>query len=91
MTREEAREWFKNALWNNDFFPETEDAFKVAIEALSAEPQFIIEKYFLKKVVRCKDCRHYEDGMMGYCWKTNRGVADDFFCAYGERWSNDER
>lgn len=37
MTREEAIEWFKNALDNNDFFPETEDAFKVAIEALSAD------------------------------------------------------
>ena len=37
MTREEAREWFKNALNNNDFFPETKDAFKVAIEALSAD------------------------------------------------------
>ena len=37
------------------------------------------------QVVRCKDCKHYEDGMMGYCWETQRGVAEDFFCAYGER------
>ena len=36
-------------------------------------------------VVRCKDCRHYEDGMVGYCWEVDRGVSGDFFCAYGER------
>lgn len=68
MTREEAREWFKNALWNNDFFPETEDAFKVAIEALSADTvsrsQYqgllnAIEKVYVE-VVRCKDCKHAE-------------------------------
>ena len=36
-------------------------------------------------VVRCKDCRHYEDGMVGYCWEVERGVSEDFYCAYGER------
>ena len=39
----------------------------------------------LVEVVRCKDCRHYEDGMVGYCWEVDRGVSGDFFCAYGER------
>ena len=36
-------------------------------------------------VVRCKDCRHYEDGMIGYCSEVERGVSEDFYCAYGER------
>lgn len=44
MTRTEAREWFENALNNNDFFPETEEAFKIAIEALSVEPTVIRSK-----------------------------------------------
>ena len=38
-----------------------------------------------KPLIHCKDCRHFEDGMIGYCWEVNRGVATDFFCAYGER------
>ena len=42
------------------------------------------------EVVRCKDCKHYEDGMVGYCWKIDTGVKDDFFCSYGERKGGDE-
>ena len=36
-------------------------------------------------LVRCKDCRHYEDGMIGYCGELERGVSEDFYCYYGER------
>ena len=42
-------------------------------------------EYDFMPIVRCKDCKHYEDGMIGYCWEVDRGVATDFFCAYGER------
>lgn len=44
-----------------------------------------------KPLIHCKDCRHYEDGMVGYCWKIDRGVgaSGDFFCAYGERKGGD--
>ena len=42
-----------------------------------------------KPLIRCKDCKHYEDGMIGYCWEVDRGVAADFFCAYGERKGGD--
>ena len=37
------------------------------------------------ELVRCKDCRHYEYGMVGYCWEVEKGVSEDFYCAYGER------
>lgn len=37
------------------------------------------------ELVQCKYCRHYEDGMVGYCWKIDTEVKDDFFCPYGER------
>lgn len=37
------------------------------------------------KVVRCKDCKHWEDGYFGYCTKTHTAMDYDAFCAYGER------
>ena len=46
------------------------------------------------EVVRCKDCRNYDDG--GYCWfwKYETGmspneVEPDDFCSYGERKDNE--
>ena len=43
--------------------------------------QNIIEK---RELVRCKDCKHYKNGM---CWNVMRrvGLKDDWFCADGER------
>ena len=41
--------------------------------------------HLYESIVHCKDCRHYEDGMVGYCWEVERGVSEDFYCAYGER------
>ena len=46
------------------------------------------------EVVRCKDCKNYDD--KGYCWfwdyetgmSPNEVDADDF-CSYGERKDND--
>ena len=37
MTREEAVKWLKTTMDNYDFFPETEEVLKLAVEALSAE------------------------------------------------------
>ena len=37
------------------------------------------------QVVRCKDCKHWEDGYFGYCTKTHTAMDYDAFCSYGER------
>ena len=44
------------------------------------------------RIVRCKNCIHYEmfnegegDAGCGWCMKNNFCSADDFFCADGER------
>ena len=44
------------------------------------------------QVVRCKDCKHHEDEEMGMVYCTHivgSWVAEDFFCADGERRSDD--
>ena len=83
MTREEAVKWIKTAMDNYDFFPETEEVLKLAIESLSAE-----------ELVRCKDCRHAEHRCQMenqvYCFRDKlcpHGYLrdDDDFCKYGER------
>lgn len=45
-------------------------------------------KLGLPEVVRCKDCKHYHNGL---CWNVMRrhGLEDDFFCADGERKGGD--
>lgn len=48
----------------------------------------------LRPIVRCEDCKHLEhswvssdmnNNMIFHCNSLNQFVADDFFCAYGER------
>ena len=39
--------------------------------------------------VRCKDCRHWEDGYFGYCIKAHTAMDYDGFCSNGERKNND--
>lgn len=39
-------------------------------------------------VVRCEDCKHHEDEQPGMVWcpyNIGSWVENDFFCAYGER------
>ena len=46
-----------------------------------------------KQIVRCKDCKNWQE-KLGYCDNTELYIADgEWFCADGERWSseNDER
>ena len=51
---------------------------------------FLEETVDAVEVVRCKDCKHYDDE--GYCWYWNyepgmspNTVDADDFCSYGER------
>ena len=41
------------------------------------------------EVVRCKDCKHWEDGWLGYCTKCHTAMHYDGFCSYGERREDD--
>ena len=56
---------------------EQAEAFDMAIEALKTE------------IVRCKDCKHYDEG--GFCWHPAAEVGDTLAteptdsCRYGER------
>lgn len=40
------------------------------------------------EVVRCKDCKCWEDGWLGYCTKGHFAIPYDGFCSYGERKDN---
>ena len=37
------------------------------------------------EVVRCKDCKNWEDGWLGYCTKSHTAIPYDGFCSCGER------
>ena len=37
------------------------------------------------EVVRCKDCKNWEDGWLGYCTKCHAAMDYNAFCSYGER------
>ena len=37
------------------------------------------------EVVRCKDCKNWEDGYFGYCTKIHTAMDYDGFCSNGER------
>ena len=47
------------------------------------------------EVIRCKDCKHWNvhpiNGKLtlGKCVKFSRGMADDWFCCFGERKDNE--
>ena len=40
------------------------------------------------KLVRCKDCKYWEDGYFGYCTKIHSAMEYDAFCSNGERKDN---
>ena len=71
MTKEEAVKWIKTAMDNYDFFPETEEVLKLAIESLSAE-----------ELVRCEYCQHRKKvGTSYYCELDEFSVKDTDFCS----------
>ena len=41
------------------------------------------------EVVRCKDCKYWEDGYFGYCTKIHSAMEYDAFCSNGERKDNE--
>lgn len=63
--------------WRKTFI--CEDAADVRKEIETAPTVDAVE------VVRCKDCKHWEDGYFGYCTKIHTAMDYDAFCAYGER------
>ena len=77
MTKEEAVKWLKTTMDNYDFFPETEEVLKLAVEALSGDKV---------EVVRCGECKHiFADGRCEeFADDGIRPSASDF-CSYGER------
>lgn len=45
------------------------------------------------EIIRCKDCQHYvygEDEEQYYCRQTGIGTEEDFYCAYGERRTDEQ-
>lgn len=46
--------------------------------------------HFQKEVVRCKDCKHWQDGYFGYCTKIHSAMEYDAFCSNGERKDNEK-
>ena len=42
------------------------------------------------QVVRCKDCKNWEDGYFGYCTKIHAAMDYDGFCSNGERRATNE-
>ena len=71
-----------------------QEAIDMAIEALQFAEHFDLLKEYqsLKEVVRCKDCRYYDDSCeVCRCsqWDLSRieypMVEADGFCSYGER------
>lgn len=117
MTREEALQWLTNEKWknaNNKYKKEWNEAFDMAIEALSEETieikpmeikgDFHIDDDYKKPpqilgnvevVVRCKDCRWYENRYGEVCHNPRYGdghanysppyVDEEYFCKDGER------
>lgn len=74
MTREEAIEHFVEQL--DIFGGKHAEAMRVAIEALQTD------------LVRCKDCRYYNNDYMGeWCGRHQAPVwvKEDDFCSWGER------
>jgi hypothetical protein len=45
--------------------------------------RFFFNKRDCAKVVRCKDCKHYDGGR--FCYYSENTVLADDFCSYGER------
>lgn len=56
----------------------------VEVELKAKDVDEIVENIFLKEIVRCKDCIHFNnhDKRCGYF---NHGIKTDDYCSYGEK------
>ena len=57
-------------------------------DEIELKAYFLGRKADMVEVVRCKDCKHYHNGL---CWNVMRrhGLEDDFFCRDGKRKDGD--
>ena len=83
MTKEEAIETIRMAIAHIEWeYPmDYAVAFDMAIEALN-QPE----------IIRCKDCKHWERrecGQYGTCENMDGFFTDDWYCADGERRSDE--
>ena len=81
MTRLEAYKVLER-MWSETFSAEEAEALHIAqqdIEFVDLMPNDVVP------VVRCKDCKHWEDGWLGCCTKLHAVIPYDGFCSYGER------
>lgn len=77
--------------WNKKTSPISwADAYDCVIADIDDQPTADVVE-----VVRCKDCKHFTEGMIGddleYFCKLTSGMvnpAPDFYCSYGERKDN---
>lgn len=64
-------------------------SIKEAEEELPIKCPFFKNKTYVVFVVRCKDCKHYNEvgcaNGFGWCERFNYGQTDEQFCSYGER------
>ena len=43
------------------------------------------------EIVKCKDCKHFDDASGGFCCMLSRYINnEDFFCGFGKRRKTDE-
>lgn len=111
MTREEAililrgfKEFYDSILWNS-IYAERSRAIDMAIEALQREDNFLksleTNEPLYTDVVRCKDCRWYDNRYGDVCHNPRYGdghanyqppyVDEDYWCKDGERKGGDDK
>lgn len=81
---EKALRYFRHKVEYTVESDERKEMYVIAVEAVEKvlNPDFV-------EVVRCRDCRWFEDPpagtMTGVCELTERLMFDDEYCSYGER------
>ena len=74
-----------------DLLEEQEDVSDALVDQCDRVRRLRKELADQPKIVRCKDCKHYDADKKGYgsCPLGAIDVSDDWFCADGERRSED--
>ena len=73
--------------WDNTLIGSRIAGIEHAIMYLQTEPPFVIpESEDCVTVVRCKDCKYWDNVYNEYCWRLDvLGLTTDDFCSLGER------